>query len=65
MCDVAERILNCQARNGLALGIQDWPSELDRPDWTVAAGLAMYGGRLKLKRDWKRTTTGIAGLVSK
>lgn len=65
MCDVAERILNCQARNGLALGIQDWPSELDRPDWTVAAGLAMYGGRLKLKRDWKRTSTGIAGLVSK
>jgi cell division protein FtsA len=65
MCDVAERILNCQTRNGLATGVQDWPAELDTPDWTVAAGLAMYSGRLKLKRDWKRTTTGVAGLVSR
>ncbi|MBE7157099.1 MAG: cell division protein FtsA [Rhodospirillales bacterium] len=58
MCDVAERILNCQARNGLAQGIEGWPAELDTPDWTVAAGLSMYSGRLKLKRDWKRTGTG-------
>jgi cell division protein FtsA len=65
MCDVAERTLNCQARNGLATGIEGWPSELDSPSWTVAAGLAMYSGRLKLKRDWKRTNTGLAGLVSK
>jgi cell division protein FtsA len=54
MCDVAERVLNCQARNGLALGIEDWPSELDNPVWTTAGGLAMYSGRLKSKRDWKR-----------
>ncbi|MBV9267567.1 MAG: cell division protein FtsA, partial [Acidobacteriaceae bacterium] len=29
MCDVAERVLNCQARNGLAVGIENWPRELD------------------------------------
>lgn len=65
MCDVAERMMNCQARNGLATGIEDWPQELDTPVWTTAAGLAMYSGRLKLKRDWKRASAGLAGLVLK
>ncbi|MBV9083914.1 MAG: cell division protein FtsA, partial [Acidobacteriaceae bacterium] len=65
MCDLTERVMNCQARNGLATGIEDWPAELDTPIWTVAAGLAMYSGRLKLKREWKRTTVGLAGLISK
>ena len=63
MCDVAERVLNCQARNGLAVGIEGWPQELDNPIWTTAAGLAMYSGRLRLKREWKRAATGLAGLV--
>jgi cell division protein FtsA len=65
MCDMAERVLNCQARNGLAVGIEDWPRELDLPEWTVAAGLVMYSGRLKFKRDWKRTSSGLAGLISR
>lgn len=65
MCDVAERVLNCQARNGLATGIEGWPPELDTPVWTVAAGLAMYSGRLRLKRDWKRVPSGLASLVLK
>lgn len=64
MCDVAERVLNCQARNGLATGIANWPSQLDNPVWTAAAGLAMYAGRLKLKREWKRAS-GLAALVLK
>jgi cell division protein FtsA len=64
MCDVAERILNCQARNGLAIGIANWPQELDNPVWTTSAGLAMYSGRLKLKREWKRAS-GLAGLIFK
>lgn len=54
MCDVAERVLNCQVRNGLPVGIEDWPDELDSPIWTTAAGLAMYSGRIKLKAEWKR-----------
>ena len=65
MCDIAERTLNCQARNGLATGIVDWPHELDNPAWTAAAGLAMYSGRLRLKREWKRAAPGLAGLVLK
>ncbi|HEX4165211.1 MAG TPA: cell division protein FtsA [Bryobacteraceae bacterium] len=65
MCDIAERILNCQARNGLATGITNWPDELDNPSWTTTAGLAMYSARLKLKRDWKRTSAGLAGLAVK
>ncbi len=65
MCDLAERILNCQARNGLATGIENWPRELDNPVWTTAAGLAMYSARLKMKRDWKRTSAGLAGLTVK
>ncbi len=63
MCDMAEKILNCQARNGLAIGIDKWPDELDTAIWTVAAGLAMYSGRLRLKRDVKRAANGLAGLV--
>ncbi len=65
MCDVAERILDCQARNGLAVGIEAWPQELDNPTWTTAAGLAMYAGRLRLKREWKRAAPGLVGLVLK
>jgi cell division protein FtsA len=65
MCDIAERILNCQARNGLAVGIEGWPEALDTPVWTTAAGLAMYSGRLRLKREWKRASPGIAGLILK
>ncbi len=72
MCDVAERLMNCQARNGLATGIEGWPRELDSPVWTVTAGLAMYSGRLKQKRDGKAVAKGsngfgrsLAGLVSR
>ena len=65
MCDMAERILNCQARNGLATGIEGWPSELDNPVWTLASGLAIYSGRLHLKREVKRASNGLAGLVLK
>lgn len=69
MCDVAERMLNCQARNGLPQGIGDWPAELDTPVWTVGAGLVMYSGRLKVRRDGKRPPNslsgGLAGLISR
>ena len=63
MCDVAEKELNCQTRNGLAVGIEDWPEYLDTPAWTVAAGLAMYSARLKLRKDLRRKAPGLAGLV--
>ncbi len=47
MCDMAERVLNCQARNGLPFAIEGWPEEFDSPAWTTAAGLMMYSARLK------------------
>lgn len=47
MCDMAERVLNCPARNGLPVGIEGWPVEFEDPAWTTAAGLMMYSARLK------------------
>ena len=63
MCDMAERVLNCQAGNGLAKGIGDWPEELENPLWTTAAGLAMYSAKLKLHRPPQRRAGGLLGLV--
>ena len=65
MCDLAERVLSCPARNGLAIGIEDWPERLNDPSWTVAAGLAMYSARLKIKGEWKRKAPGLLGLALK
>ena len=47
LCDVAERVLQCQTRFGLPVGIQDWPESMDDPEWSVAAGLAMYSAKLQ------------------
>ncbi len=63
MCDMAERVLDVQVRLGLPLGIEDWPKELDSPLWATVAGLAMYSGRLKLKKEFKRVAPGLASLV--
>jgi cell division protein FtsA len=63
MCDMAEHVLNCQARNGLPIGIQDWPEPLNNPSWATAAGLAMYSAKLKMQKEWKRKVPGIMGLV--
>jgi cell division protein FtsA len=64
MCDMAERVLNCPARNGLAIGMKDWPEELDNPVWTTAAGLCMYSARLKTRRE-ARKAPGLVGMVLK
>jgi len=63
MCDMAERVLNCQARNGLTIGIRDWPNELDTPEWTIAAGLSMYSARLKTRKETRRRAPGLMGMV--
>ncbi len=63
MCDMAERILNCQAGNGLAKGFGDWPDELRNPVWTTAAGLALYSAKLKLHQPPPRRMPGLMGLV--
>ncbi len=63
MLDIAERELNCPTRNGLPDTINKWPDELLSPDWTTVAGLAMYAGRLKMRRDDKRRTPRLLNLV--
>jgi cell division protein FtsA len=65
LCDVADRMLDCEARYGLTVGIEDWPKDLDDPKWCVAAGLAMYSAKLKAKERRKRETAGWLGKMWK
>jgi len=61
LLDVADSVLHCQARFGLPVGIRHWPESMDRPEWSVAAGLAMYSA--KLKSQEQRATRGILGKI--
>ena len=63
ICDVAERVLDCPARIGLAQGFVDWPDELNDPSWTTAAGLAMYAARLRSQVDLERQSVGLLGRI--
>lgn len=67
MCDMAERVLDCQTANGIVTedDIGGWPEELKNPAWTAAAGLAMYSAKLKLQRPAARSVNGLMGLVLK
>jgi cell division protein FtsA len=65
MCDMAERILHCQARNALPVGIQDWPEQIYDPTWTTAAGLAMYSAKLKSQQEIQRQSIGLLGRILK
>ena len=63
MCDMAERVLNCPARNALPGGMENYPEELCNPAWATAAGLAKYSARWKMKREGKRRAPGLVGLL--
>jgi cell division protein FtsA len=63
LCDVAERVLQCPARIGLAQGIKGWPEELHSPAWATAAGLAMYSARLRSKVDVEKQPVGVLGRI--
>jgi cell division protein FtsA len=63
LCDVAERVLQCQARFGLPFGIQDWPETMNDPEWSTVAGLAMYSAKLKAQE--RRATAGWLGKLLK
>jgi cell division protein FtsA len=65
LCDIADRVLDCEARYGLAVGIDGWPADLDDPKWCVAAGLAMYSANLKTKERQKRESAGWMGKILK
>jgi cell division protein FtsA len=61
MCDMAERVMNSQARNGLPVGVEGWPDAINDPAWTTAAGLAMYSARLKYRHAENRGAPGLLG----
>jgi cell division protein FtsA len=63
MCDIAERVVNCAARNGLPFGVAQLPDDLIAADWCVATGLSMYSAKLKTRKDWRRSTPGLMGLL--
>jgi len=58
LLDIAERELQCQARYGITIGVQDWPEELDDPEWSAAAGLAMYSAKMKSRFEQQREAQG-------
>jgi len=59
--DVAERELQCQAHYGLVTGIMNWPDAMKDPEWTTAAGLAMYSAKLKAQMQQRREDVGWLG----
>jgi cell division protein FtsA len=63
LCDVAEQELQCQARYGLAFGIQHWPESLNDPEWSTAGGLAMYSAKIKSQAEYQRETAGWLGKI--
>ena len=63
LCDVAERILQCQARFGLTVGIRDWPESMRDPEWSTAAGLALYSAKLKVQAESQKESAGWLGRV--
>jgi len=64
-CDAAEEVLQCQTRFGLTEGVQEWPLELNDPEWCTAAGLAMYSAKLKEQSQNLREHTTWLGRILK
>ncbi len=65
LCDIAERELQCQARYGLPIGILNWPESMEDPEWTTAAGLAMYSAKIKAQTERQQEAAGWLGKILK
>jgi cell division protein FtsA len=65
LCDAAENVLECQTRFGWTEGIQDWPPELNDPEWCTGAGLAMYSAKLKQQLQFQRDNSSWLGKMLK
>jgi cell division protein FtsA len=63
LCDAAEEVLQCQTRFGLTEGIENWPDELNDPEWCSAAGLAMYSAKLKERFQHQEESAGWLGKI--
>jgi cell division protein FtsA len=65
LCDTAEIVLECQTRFGWTEGFQDWPEELNDPEWCTAAGLAMYSAKLKQQMQFQKENSSWLGKMLK
>jgi cell division protein FtsA len=65
LCDAAEEVLQCQTRFGLTEGIENWPDELNDPEWCSAGGLAMYSAKLKDRFQRQEESAGWLGKILK
>ena len=65
MCDMAERVLNCPARNGLLLGVEGWPDELKHPAWTTAGGLGDVLRPAQIETGHATKAPGLMGMILK
>jgi cell division protein FtsA len=65
LCDAAENVLECQTRFGWTEGIQDWPPELNDPEWCTAAGLSMYSAKLKQQMQFQKDNASWLGKMLK
>ncbi len=65
LCDAAEYVLECQTRFGWTEGIQDWPAELNDPEWCTAAGLSMYSAKLKQQMQFQKDNASWLGRMLK
>jgi cell division protein FtsA len=65
LLDVAQQELQCRTQYGLPFGIQDWPDAMNDPEWSTAAGLAMYSAKLKAQDEQQRETAGWLGKLLK
>jgi cell division protein FtsA len=65
LCDAAEEVLQCQTRFGLTEGIENWPDELNDPEWCSVAGLAMYSAKLKDRFQHQEESAGWLGKILK
>jgi len=65
MEDMAEVILDCPARKAIPLGLENWPDELNRADWTTAAGMSLYSAKLKTRMEFKRKAPGLMSMILK
>ncbi len=61
ICDLAEQVLNCQARLALPIGVRDLPDSVNQASWSTAVGLAMYAARLRVQESSLREHEGLIG----
>ena len=54
VCDLAEQVLDSNARIGLPPRIEDLPDELDHPGWATSIGLVLYAQRLRLHQKRRK-----------